>query len=208
MKVRFLAWQETKEGLDLDNGHLTMMDFTDGIALEYGWIGPKTGNVQGLSQDFRPVPKHDTEKKPLYVVGMDDKSQISWQTSKLKPKTTTRRFKWVFWLDVDITDKEMKMLEYRAGGRTESGNYVFKKEEMTSTHDARCLTVLEDLAKMRQIDLGIGTALTLLKRFARLTFSPGAPSLTVYGIAVDDYKGLQTNDDDAFVAAMYSPYIS
>jgi hypothetical protein len=203
LKVRFIAWHETEGGKSPDWGHMSMMDCAEGIALEYGWIGPKVGNVQGLSADFQPVPMHESaeNKKPLFVVGMDDKSQISWQLSKPKGKTETRRFNWLFFLDVRITPEEMRQLEIKAGCRTESGNYVYQKEHFTNDHDARCLTALEDLAKMRNMNLGIGTAFELLSTFARLVYESAGPTMTVYKIAVENYDGLYT--ETAAIAAQY-----
>ena len=50
MKVRFLAWSKTPNPNSDDIGHITMMDYTDGVALEYGMVGPTLDLLPAVDQ--------------------------------------------------------------------------------------------------------------------------------------------------------------
>lgn len=196
VRVRFTAWQKKSVTEQGDNGHLTMVDYTDGVTLEYGMVWPKDNYYRSQP---KPDPLTDAPGRPLFVIGGTENFQISWQSSRkaISPYTGAK-FEWVFWLDTDIPGSELKKIERLAYKRNTSlGRYIFKKEDIKSTYHARCLTILEDLAKMRGTELCIGSAREVLEDFAKIY------SKNVYYCSISEYKGFATPEN--YVKCSYSP---
>ena len=161
--VTFVAWINDND--QNDPGHLVMVLNDYDIVLEYGMGGATAMNFSESVDKPFSLGGMNTRSKDLVVTQTRSRVNEAFQRRKERPKGTTRftRFKSV---QVELTESELRYIMKMAALRMAVGSYGFLREmqdiDMFST---RCLSSLEDLANLRTMRLGVGSAHVLLTMF-------------------------------------------
>ena len=167
--VTFMAWVNRNDVND--PGHLVMVVNATGHTLEYGMGGTTTQNFSTTLGTTVRAGGLTSTAKGLVVTQKSVEANVQFQKDKMKG--AIRRFTHVMIVEVDVTDAEFAYLRKMGALRIAAGSYSFLKElQVKDPLATRCLSSLEDLARMRSQKLGVGKAEDLLETFATLNDLP------------------------------------
>jgi len=170
--VRFDAWVNGTD-FSSDPGHLIMFDEDGGYYYElamgplitdekHPYFGHKENYLDVRDQTLKPATTRHIELKKNRR-----EAYYREQLMKMRPKSTTLRFTHLFYIKVEISDKEYTNLMAITITRGLCGAYNFCGEAQEKDMLlARCVSSLEFLARMRDVQLRPGTALELITEFS------------------------------------------
>lgn len=187
-KLRFDAWVNGNRSADV--GHMGTQDDTSGYCYELAmgeaidWDYAEADAMErGLPNPYQGFPRdvtvtdvttgrsRTTETKKLIVRREKKIDYFNRQLMKMDAvNRNTLRFTHLFYLEVNVSDDEYRTLIVNTFVRGYAGGYNMMKEaQLKYPLITRCLTLLEILAGLRNIQLGRGTAFQVLLDFARQT---------------------------------------
>jgi hypothetical protein len=183
--VRFEVWHNTDQSIDR-TGHMMMYEVRSKIFREYaqrreggtvkGKLEPlkDAERIEGVKKKFESLNIEGFDKAPepyyLAVFEMNEEQAHGRrrdETRKDKEKRDVPRFNIVSWVDVMLTVDESTQLDQQREFREGEGFYYFVKEVQTDYAGAtRCLSWLEDAAKIQKItELITGHAVDVLNDY-------------------------------------------
>lgn len=182
--VRLEAWYNTDRSIDL-TGHMIMYDYQRDTYREYAITPPRSvspaiplsvGESTGTFQegapsvsytDVRDQSTKTSQPKSLTASERSPASQLGYMRAQTRKEGKVRRFNEVLTCDLLVTEGEYQHLLNMFVLRLAVGHYNFVYEARTVRNPfaTRCLSMVEDIARLRRLVLQQGYADDVLRDF-------------------------------------------